>query len=192
MRDTDRIRPAATGDAGALLEIYRYYVERTAISFEWETPSPEEFRGRIAGTLKNYPYLAAVRDGRVVGYAYAGPFSGRKAYSWSAELTVYIAPEAHKQGLGRALYEALERELAGMGVRNLYACVAVPAEQEDEYLSFNSARFHARMGFVKCGEFHKCGCKFGRWYNMIWMEKLIGEHGNEPEAVRRFGREEVL
>lgn len=171
-----QIRAVSTDDAEALLDIYRYYVERTAVSFEYEAPSAEEFRGRIAKTLAKYPYLAAVRDGQILGYAYAGPFVGRAAYSWSAELTIYLAPQARRQGLGRALYGALERELADMGILNLYACIGVP-EAEDEYLTLDSARFHARMGFAKCGEFHQCGRKFGRWYHMIWMEKIIGEHG---------------
>ena len=180
-----QIRAVCGDDAEALLSIYRYYVQNTAISFEWEVPSLEEFRARIVHTLKKYPYLAAVQDGQILGYAYAGPFVGRAAYSWSAELTIYLAPEARKRGLGRALYEALEERLAGMGILNLYACIGVP-EKEDEYLNFNSARFHAHMGFTRCGEFHQCGCKFGRWYNMVWMEKIIGEHGNAPCAVRYF------
>lgn len=186
------IRPATPEDAAALLEIYRYYVERTAISFECEAPTVEEFRGRIVRTLEKYPYLAAVREDKILGYAYAHPFVGRAAYDWSAELTIYLAPEARGQGLGRALYEALERELAEMGILNLYACIGVPVREEDEYLNFNSARFHAHMGFVKCGEFHSCGRKFGRRYSMIWMEKLIGEHKGGPQAVRQFGRENGL
>lgn len=181
-----QIRTACVDDAEALLDIYRYYVEHTAISFECETPTVEEFRSRIAGTLEKYPYFVALREGRIAGYAYAHPFVGRAAYDWSAELTIYLAPDARKQGLGRALYEALERELAEMGVLNLYACIGVPADGEDEYLDLNSARFHARMGFAKCGEFRLCGRKFGRWYSMIWMEKLIGEHGSGQAPVRHF------
>ena len=179
------IRAACVDDAEEILGIYRYYVQKTAISFEWETPTVEEFRARIASTLKKYPYLVALREGRIVGYAYAHPFVGRAAYDWSAELTIYLAPEMKKQGLGRALYEALEEELAQMGILNLYACIGVP-EAEDEYLNFNSAEFHAHMGFVKCGKFYKCGCKFGRWYDMIWMEKIIGGHGPEPGPIRPF------
>ena len=180
------LRPAVPGDAAALLEIYAPYVRETAITFEYQVPSPEEFRERIRRTLERWPYLVAEAEGRCLGYAYLGAFVGRAAYGWSAELTIYLAPEAARRGIGRALYEALERALAEMGVCNLYACVGVPAEEEDEYLTFNSAQFHAHMGFVQCGEFHRCGYKFGRWYSMVWMEKLIGNHGTECKPVRRF------
>ena len=184
--DGIQIRTASVEDAEELLELYSHYVRRTAISFEWEVPSLEEFQGRVRRTLVQYPYLTARQGGKLLGYAYAGPFVGRAAYGWSAELTIYLAPEAARRGIGRALYEALERALAEMGVCNLYACVGVPAEEEDEYLTFNSAQFHAHMGFVQCGEFHRCGCKFGRWYSMVWMEKLIGPHSPGQSPVRPF------
>ncbi|USF25876.1 Phosphinothricin N-acetyltransferase [Firmicutes bacterium ASF500] len=184
--DGIQIRTASVEDAAELLELYSHYVRRTAISFEWEIPTLEEFQGRVRRTLEQYPYLIAHQGGKLLGYAYAGPFVGRAAYGWSAELTIYLAPESAKRGIGRALYEALERALAEMGVCNLYACVGVPAEEEDEYLTFNSAQFHAHMGFVQCGEFHRCGCKFGRWYSMVWMEKLIGPHSPGQSPVRPF------
>ena len=68
---------------------------------------------------------------------------------------------------------------------NLYACIAYP-ETEDEYLTTNSADFHAHLGFTEVGHFHQCGYKFGRWYDMIWMEKIIGQHPDEAEPVRRY------
>ena len=169
------IRSAAAEDAGRLLEIYAYYVEKTAISFEYDVPSFDAFKDRIDNTLKKYPYLVLEEDGVIQGYAYAGPFVGRKAYDRSCELTIYLDHAAKGQGYGRALYEALEERLKDMGILNLYACIGDPA-QEDEYLTKNSERFHQHMGFIKVGEFHKCGYKFGRWYNMIWMEKIIGNH----------------
>lgn len=182
------IRGAVLEDAERLLEIYDYYVRHTAITFEYETPSLDAFRERMEKTLRRYPYLVVTQDGRVEGYAYAGAFVGRAAYGWSCETTIYLDHNARKHGLGRALYGALEQALRAMGFLNLYACVGYP-EREDEYLTANSADFHAHLGFVKVGEFHRCGYKFGRWYNMIWMEKLLGEHGREPAPViRRFGR----
>ena len=89
------------------------------------------------------------------------------------------------QGVGRALYSALEAALREMGVLNLYACIAVP-EKEDEYLDGTSEAFHTAMGFRRAGFFENCGFKFGRWYHMIWMEKLIGEHGEAPAPFRPF------
>lgn len=175
------IRTATPDDAEELLSIYGYYVTHTAISFEYEVPTVDEFRGRIVRTLQRYPYLVAAWDGEILGYAYAGPFVGRAAYDWSAEVTIYLAADKRKQGLGRRLYEVLEKKLAEMGILNLYACIGCP-EVPDEYLTKNSAEFHAHMGYTKVGEFHKCGYKFGRWYDMIWMEKIIGSHENNVSA----------
>ena len=185
IEDMITIRDAAPADAGRLLEIYDYYVRETAISFEWVTPTLEEFQGRMKRTMARYPYLVAQEDGVVQGYAYAGPFVGRAAYDWSCELTIYLARDARGRGMGRRLYEALEDALRKMGVLNLYACIGWP-EREDEYLTANSADFHAHLGFVKAGEFRNCGYKFGRWYHMIWMEKIIGSHGENQKPVTRY------
>ena len=102
-----RIRPACPDDAERFRDIYAYYVDRTAVTFEYEAPSAEAFREKIAATLTRYPYLAAEEDGTVVGYAYAHPFVGRAAYGWSAETTIYLAPDARGRGIGRTLYGAL-------------------------------------------------------------------------------------
>ena len=166
------IRSAVTDDAWRLLEIYSYYVEDTAISFEYDTPSLEEFRGRISQTLEKYPYLVAEENGVIKGYAYAGVFKGRAAYDHCCEVTIYLDRDSKGNGYGRALYEALEEALKKQGIMNLYACIGDPIV-EDEYLTKNSEKFHQHMGYTKVGEFHKCGYKFGRWYNMIWMEKIL-------------------
>ncbi len=169
------IRKAALSDVHRLLEIYDYYVRYTAITFDYETPSAEEFAARMEHTMERYPYLVIEQDGKVEGYAYAGIFKDRAAYDRSCETTIYIDRQCQRSGLGRRLYEALEEELKKQGILNLYACIGYP-EKEDEYLTRNSAGFHEHLGYVKVGEFHKCGYKFGRWYDMIWMEKMIGEH----------------
>lgn len=170
-----RIRSATKEDAERLLEIYVYYVESTAISFEYDVPSLDEFRNRIENTLKKYPYLVLEDADEIQGYAYAGPFVGRQAYDHSCEVTIYLDQNAKGRGYGRKLYEALEDKMKAMGILNLYACIGDPVT-EDEYLTRNSEQFHQHMGFKKVGEFHKCGYKFDRWYNMIWMEKIIGDH----------------
>lgn len=181
------IRAATIDDAAQILQIYAHYVERMAVTFECTVPTLENFRGRIAWISKKYPYLVAERDGRILGYAYAHEFVGREAYAWSAELTIYLDKDERRRGLGRRLYESLEEILREMGILNLYACVGW-AEQEDEYLKQDSAKFHERLGFERVGLFRKCGRKFGRWYDMIWMEKIIGEHCESPCAVQ-FRRE---
>ena len=103
------IRAAAPADAAALLEIYAPYVEKTAVTFAYAVPSAEEFAGRIARTLERYPYLIAMAEGRIMGYACAGPFKERAAYDWAAETTVYVRRDGRRRGTGRALYAALER-----------------------------------------------------------------------------------
>jgi len=169
------IRTVSPEDAQELLSVYAPYVENTAISFEYEVPSVDEFRNRIEKTLQRYPYLVAVLNDEIVGYAYLGPFVGRAAYDRSAETTIYLKESVKRQGIGRKLYRALEEAAAEMGILNLYACIGYP-EEEDEYLTMNSVEFHAHLGFRMVGKFYKCGYKFGRWYSMVWMEKLIGEH----------------
>lgn len=119
------IRQASIEDAPSLLSIYRPYVENTAITFEEDPPSLEDFQHRMASTLERYPYLAALSDGRIAGYAYAGPFHPRKAYDHTVELSIYVAPPFHHRGLGKALYGQLESILLSQQVFNLYACIAV-------------------------------------------------------------------
>ncbi|MCR4618838.1 MAG: GNAT family N-acetyltransferase [Lachnospiraceae bacterium] len=173
-----KIRNVTPEDAGELVKIYDYYVANTAISFEYVTPSVEEFRERIINITKTHPYICAVKDGKILGYAYASKFHPREAYKHCAETTIYLDVNEKKRGLGRLLYEELENRLKEIGIINLYACIAYPTntEERDEHLDTNSPDFHAHMGYVKNGEFHKCGYKFNRWYDMIWMEKFIGTH----------------
>jgi len=169
------LRSASTEDAESILKIYSHYVKNTAISFEYEVPTLDEFKERIAHTLEKYPYLVAEQDGTIIGYAYGSQFHERAAYSWCAEVSIYVDVNARKCGVGRMLYEVLEQALKEQGILNLYACIAY-TDAEDEYLNNNSAQFHAHLGYTEIGRFHKCGYKFNRWYDMIWMEKLIGEH----------------
>ena len=169
------IREATINDAPRLLEIYGYYVKHTAISFEYEVPSVEEFQARIERTLVCYPYLVLEEEDFVIGYAYAGTFKARAAYDWSCELSIYLDKDCHGKGFGRRLYEALEERLKAQGIQNLYACIAFP-DEEDEYLTINSVEFHEHMGYRRVGVFRQCAYKFGRWYSMTWMEKMLGEH----------------
>lgn len=169
------IRPAVCDDAEAIAAIYAPYVTQTAVSFEYVAPTAEEIRRRMEKTLQRYPYLVAVVDNRLVGYAYAGPFHPRAAFFRSVETSIYVKQGFHQCGVGRALYERLESALKQQGIVNLNACIAYP-DPEDEYLTLDSVRFHERIGYVKCAHFHKCGWKFNRWYDLIWMEKMIGEH----------------
>ena len=178
------VRAVNPDDAEELLKIYSYYIENTAVSFEYVTPTAEEFRARIEKTLRKYPYFAVVQDGRITGYSYAGDFVGRAAYGWSAEMTIYLSPDRRRQGTGRLLYEKMEEALAGMGILDLYACIGHTDRADDPYLTNDSERFHERMGYSLVGVFRSCGYKFGRWYDMVWMGKNIGEHcGGQTEVI---------
>lgn len=181
------IRTARPEDAEALLEIYAPYVRETAITFEYEVPSVGEFRKRIESILKKYPYLLAEQDGKITGYAYAGVFNERPAADWAVETAIYVEKGSRRAGVGRALYGALEKALAGQNILNVNAGIAWP-ETEDEYLTYDSIRFHEHMGYRMVGRFHQCGYKFGRWYDLAWMEKHLGEHPAKPEEVRWFSQ----
>ena len=188
-----QIRKASVSDAEELLGIYVPYVEKTAISFEWDVPSVSEFRRRIENTLKKYPYLVAEKDGEILGYAYTGAFVGRAAYDWAAEVSIYVKEDKRKMGVGRRLYQALEAVSQAQNILNLNACIGYP-DEDDEHLTKNSVQFHGHLGYEMVGKFHKCGYKFGRWYHMVWMEKIIGTHEDVPAPVIPFSQigEETL
>ena len=169
------IRTATVDDAEEILAIYSPYVKNTAISFEYEPPSIEEFRERIRKTLESFPYLVAVSDGEIIGYTYAGKFHPRAAFLHSAELSIYLRQDMRGKGIGKILYTEIERILKTKGIINLYALVAY-ADEEDNYISHDSVIFHEVMGYKTVGKCKKCGYKFDRWYDMLFMEKFIGSH----------------
>jgi phosphinothricin acetyltransferase len=152
------IRAAGIEDAGAMLAIYAPYVIDTAISFEVEPPSLEDFRGRVARGTVSYPWYVAERaaDRAVVGYAYAGEFRARAAYRFTAETTVYVARGAHRSGIGRALMQTLLPELSRRGFHRVIAGVTLP--------NAASVGLHESLGFRPVGVFEEVGFKFGAWH----------------------------
>lgn len=180
-----KIRTACASDAQALLEIYEPYITKTAVTFEYEVPLLNDFQKRIENTLKHYPYLVAEEDGEILGYAYTGIFKERAAYDWAAEVSVYVREDKKGFGVGGRLYTALEEISRAQHILNLNACIAY-ADTEDEYLTQDSVKFHSHLGYSMVGKFHQCGYKFGRWYDMVWMEKILGEHPADPEPVIAF------
>ena len=182
-----QIRVAEEKDAATLLEIYSYYVEKTAITFEYETPSIEEFTHRIHDIKAKYPYIVAEENGEILGYAYGSAFHPRAAYGWCAEMSIYVRHDRRGSGAGGRLYRALESLLAEMGILNLNACIAFPPE-EDAFLTLDSVRFHEKMGYRMAGHFHACGRKFDRWYDMVWMEKHLGPHTGHAADVVPFSQ----
>ena len=156
-------RPALESDAAAIREIYAPYVEESAISFEEKVPSVYEMAARIRARQGKFPFIVAERAGTIVGFAYASAFHERSAYRYCAEVTIYLDRNSRRGGIGQALYHRLEQLLQIQGFTNLYV------------------RFHERMGYVLNGVFHHCGYKFGRWYDMCWMEKIL--HGQRDEGA---------
>ena len=177
-----QLRMARPEDAPALLEIFTPYVLQTAVAFNYEPPTLEEFRSTMTDRLRRYPYLVAQRGEELIGYAYASPFKQRAAYDWAVETSIYVKQGQTGTGCGRKLYEALERILRAQHILSMYACIAY-TDHEDAHLTNNSMRFHAHMGYELTAKFPKCGFKFGKWYDMIWMHKEIGSHNGPPSPV---------
>lgn len=173
------IRNVKYNDAKVISEIYRPYVEDTAVTFEVTAPDEKEMLDRIKTISAKYPYLVAEISGEVIGYAYANVFKPRECYKWSVESSVYIRKGYTKSGIGKALYSELEKRLAKMGIVNIYASV-VFTENSDEYVDNNSKCFHEHIGYTPCAHFKKCANKFGRWYDVVWLEKTIAEHLENP------------
>jgi L-amino acid N-acyltransferase YncA len=164
-----QIRDASAADAEALLAIYRPFVTDTAVSFELEPPSVEEFAQRILAAQSNWAWLVAHRAGVVAGYAYATSFRQRAAYKWSVEVSAYLDPAFRGQGVGRALYQQLISILVAKGYCTAYAGVTLPNEA--------SVRFHEALGFTAVGVFRRAGRKFGAWHDVSWWQLALQ---NEP------------
>ena len=177
------LRFASPADAEALVAIYALYIRKTAITYEYEIPSVEEFARRIETYSAKYPYLVAEMNGIPVGYAYACPLGSRPAFDWSVETAIYIREDCKGMGIGQLLYEKLEAILKIMGIRTMTVAVA-SVEREDPYLTNASIAFHLRMGFTSVGTFRNAGCKFGRWYDLTWLEKAIGAYDTQPPHPR--------
>ena len=180
------LRTATPEDAEALLAIYAPYVTDTAITFEYDVPTLAEFRQRIEMTLTKYPYLVAERDGEVLGYAYAGALGERAAYGWSAETSIYLRQDCRRMGLGRCLYDALEAQARRQNIQTLYACIAASSGENDPHLTHASIAFHTDRGYRTVAQFHRCGYKFDRWYDIVWMEKPLGDYPATPAPFIPF------
>ena len=169
------LRPALPEDAEALLDIYAQYID-TSVTFEYELPTREEFRRRIADITAVYPYLVHETEGVIDGYAYAHRFAERAAYQWSAELSVYLDRNARGRGLGRTLYAALMDLVHLQGVRTVYGLVTTPNERSD--------RLHLGMGFTPAGVTRNAGYKLGMWRSVTIYEKVIGDYTDDPAPLK--------
>ena len=171
-----KLRIACPEDAAAVQAIYAPFCEETEVSFELVAPSAEEMRGRIEGVLERFPWLVAVVDGKVAGYAYAGPWRTRAAYRWTCESAVYVDRTLHRGGVGGALYRCLFDVLRRQGM-----CRVVAGVSGDNVAS---VRFHEKLGFRQCGTFEGMGHKLGAWHTVRWFQHdLRGQEPPPGEAV---------
>jgi L-amino acid N-acyltransferase YncA len=160
------VRDATAADAAACAAVYAPYVRDTAVSFEEEVPTEATMRARIAAAQERWAWLVAQDDsGRVVGYAYGGPFKDRAAYRWSCEVSVYLEAGCRRSGAGRALYEVLLARLTELGFRTAAAGMTLPNPA--------SEGFHAAMGFAPVGVFRRVGFKQGRWHDVAWAQRPL-------------------
>ena len=156
------IRDAGPGDAPACAALYAPYVLETATTFETEPPEPDEMRRRIAAAQERHAWLVAAHDGGVAGYAYAGTWRSRAAYSRTAETSIYLDESVRGTGLGKRLYTALVHRLAEQGYRTLVAGMTLPNPA--------SEALHGSLGFTPVGVFRRVGFKHGAWHDVGWMQ----------------------
>jgi phosphinothricin acetyltransferase len=161
------IRDFAPADAADCAAIYAPFVEATTVSFELQPPDAAEIARRFGALVEaGYPVLVAERAGRVVGYAYAGPFRARPAYRHTVEHSVYVGPAAQRGGIGRALLDALVDTCRARGFRRMVGVISDPAHS-------HSLDFHRRHGFVLAGTLHGVGRKFGRDLDIVLVERAL-------------------
>jgi phosphinothricin acetyltransferase len=166
------IRLATRSDAEAIRAIYAPVVERTATSFEEAPPSVEEIGRRIGATLDRFPWLVFEEAGAVRAYAYAGEHRQRAAYRWSVDVSIYVAEEAKRRGLGRALYAALFDILRTQGFRCAFAGITLPNPA--------SVGLHEAMGFTPVGVYRSVGFKLDRWHDVGWWQLPLGPFPSDP------------
>lgn len=160
-----RIREARLEDAVQICEIYNYYVQNTAISFEEELVGLEEMAQRIEAITLHYPWIVYESEGVILGYAYASRWKERSAYRFTAETTVYISCGHLGEGIGTLLMEALLHRLAALNLHALMAVIALPNEK--------SVALHEKLGFRKAAHFSEVGFKHNAWIDVGYWEKML-------------------
>ena len=176
------LRVATVSDAAQIAEIYRPYVERTAISFEEEAPNAEGMAAKIEKVGSTFPFLVfedeGAGDGRILGYAYATRSRERAAYRWSLEDSVYVREDARGRGIGRSLLEALLALLGELGYMKVYAVITPPNPA--------SVALHGALGFVPLCRFADTAFKLGSWQAVDWMELTLRDIPLRPEEPLSF------
>ena len=171
----NQIRLFKPKDIETMLEIYQYYVENTAISFEYQSPSLEEFRNRIETITKDFPCIVYEENGVILGYAYASKFKERMAYQWTTESTIYLKHDYLSKGIGRKLYSILFQILRLQGYYNVFAGITMP-NPKSEYL-------HKNMGFNEIGTYQNVGFKSDKWHSVMWLSLDLQVIDNQTENI---------
>ena len=170
------IRLANENDVFGMLEIYAPYVTHSSVTFECEVPRTYEMKRRVNTVINKYPWLICEKDGMIAGYAYAQEFSKREAYSWAAEVSVYIKEDYQRCNIASALYYALIELLKKQGFCTAFARITVPNEK--------SLAFHNAFGFIEAGHLHNAGYKLGDWHDVMKLEKsLIETYTSAPKDI---------
>ncbi len=183
MKEAICVRAATPQDAEQLLEIYTPFVisedcSVSNVSFELTAPSLAEFRQRIVDISSKYPYLVGEKDGQILGYVYCHPYRERLAYQWSVEVTIYLAPAGQGKGLGRLLYETMEKLLCLQGVTMAYSCITVGND--------HSIKMHEAVGYRLIGTFTNSGYKNGQWLDTVWLEKQLQPCPKQPDNIKSW------
>lgn len=171
------VRPAESRDMPALAAIYGHHVLHGFGTFEEVPPSADELEARRQAVVaRGLPYLLAEEAGRVLGFAYAGPFRPRAAYRYTVEDSVYIAPDMQGRGVGKAVLSAVIAACESLGIRQVVAVIGDSGNA-------GSIGLHRSLGFTHKGIGEGFGYKHGRWVDIVWMQKALnGGTGREPDA----------
>ena len=183
MEEAVCVRAAAPEDAEQLLEIYTPFVisedsSLSNVSFELAAPDVEEFRQRIQDISKQFPYLVGEVNGQILGYVYCHPYRERLAYQWAVEVTIYLAPAGQGKGLGRLLYETMEKLLCLQGVTMAYSCITVGND--------HSIKMHEALGYRLIGTFTNSGYKNVQWLDTVWLEKQLQPCPKQPDNIKSW------
>jgi len=172
MSSLPEIRPAIAADLSAITEIYDHAVRHGTATFELNPPDLAEMTRRFDALIDGgFPYLVAVLEGQVVGYAYAAAYRPRPAYRFTVENSVYLQPAIHRRGIGMQLLQGLIAECEARGFRQMIAVIGDSANA-------GSIGVHTRTGFQMIGTHPRVGFKFGRWLDTVMMQRALGDGGN--------------
>ena len=162
---TLEVRGAVLEDAAAIAAIYQPIVEQTIISLEEVAPDTDEIRRRIETTTASYPWIVACDGDDILGYAYAGRHRERAGYRYSVDVSVYVEEYARRTGVGTTLYSRLFAMLEARNLHRAFAGITLPNPA--------SIALHRRFGFSDVGVYREAGYKFGKWFDVMWLQRAL-------------------